>query len=52
MSKNYNVFLEVLKDIFYIWSIIYMIYEAYNKMMILLKEMIKIWVETLKILMN
>ena len=41
MSKDYDVFLEVLKDIFYIWVIIYMIYESYKKMMILLKEMIK-----------
>ncbi len=41
MSKEYDVFLEVLKDIFFIWMVIYMIYEAYQKMMILLKEMIK-----------
>ena len=42
MSKDYDVILEVLKDMFSIWTIIYMIYEAYKKMMILLKEMIKV----------
>jgi len=42
MSKDYEVFLEVLKDIFFIWAIIYMIYEAWQKLMIVVKEMIKL----------
>ena len=42
MSKDYDVFLEVLKDIFAVWAIIYMIYEAWQKLMIVLKEMIKL----------
>ena len=52
MVKDYDVVVEVVKDIFSIWTIIYMIYAAYQKMIILLKEMVKIWVKTLKILMN
>ncbi len=38
MNKDYDVFLEVLKDVFYIWTIIYMIYETYQKMIIILKK--------------